>query len=169
LADERHVDQVYKVGDKVLLSTRYLNLKHSETSRKLHRKNPEVPSILKMYCRTYLPDGLECRETAFPIAGHVFSNRIGAEWHSRCRSGTLRLMIWQLDSPPGSALAGHKQVHQKCYGVLSVLRIYVCCRGSADCTAWDVSAWHEVPGGGYTCITYLPAGIYTYVWQARYF
>jgi hypothetical protein len=35
LADKRRVDQVYKVGDKVLLSTRYLNLKHSETSRKL--------------------------------------------------------------------------------------------------------------------------------------
>jgi hypothetical protein len=35
LADKRRVDQVYKVGDKVLLSPRYLNLKHSETSRKL--------------------------------------------------------------------------------------------------------------------------------------
>jgi hypothetical protein len=35
LADKRRVDQVYNVGDKVLLSTRYLNLKHSETSRKL--------------------------------------------------------------------------------------------------------------------------------------
>jgi hypothetical protein len=35
LADKRRVDQVYKVGDKVLLSTKYLNLKHSETSRKL--------------------------------------------------------------------------------------------------------------------------------------
>jgi hypothetical protein len=35
LADKRRVDHVYKVGDKVLLSTRYLNLKHSETSRKL--------------------------------------------------------------------------------------------------------------------------------------
>jgi hypothetical protein len=35
LADKRRVDQVYNVGDKVLLGTRYLNLKHSETSRKL--------------------------------------------------------------------------------------------------------------------------------------
>jgi hypothetical protein len=35
LADKRRVDQVYKVGDKVLLSLKYLNLKHSETSRKL--------------------------------------------------------------------------------------------------------------------------------------
>jgi hypothetical protein len=35
LADKRRVDQVYKVGDKVLLSTKYLNLKHSESSRKL--------------------------------------------------------------------------------------------------------------------------------------
>jgi hypothetical protein len=43
----------------------------------LHRKNPRVAFILRMYCRTYLPDGLECRDTAFPIAGHVFSNRIG--------------------------------------------------------------------------------------------
>jgi hypothetical protein len=38
LADKRRVDQVYKVGDKVLLSTRYLNLKHSKTSRKLFPK-----------------------------------------------------------------------------------------------------------------------------------
>jgi hypothetical protein len=35
LADKRHVDRVYKVGDKVLLSTKYLNLKHREPSRKL--------------------------------------------------------------------------------------------------------------------------------------
>jgi hypothetical protein len=35
LADKRRVDQVYNVGDKVLFSTKYLNLKHSETSRKL--------------------------------------------------------------------------------------------------------------------------------------
>jgi hypothetical protein len=28
LADKRRVDRVYKVGDKVLLSTKYLNLKH---------------------------------------------------------------------------------------------------------------------------------------------
>jgi hypothetical protein len=35
LADKRRVDQVYKVGDKVLLSMKYLNLKHSESSRKL--------------------------------------------------------------------------------------------------------------------------------------
>jgi hypothetical protein len=35
LADKRCVDQVYKVGDKVLLSTKYLKLKHSESSRKL--------------------------------------------------------------------------------------------------------------------------------------
>jgi hypothetical protein len=35
LADKRRVDQVYKVGDKVLLSTKYLDLKDSESSRKL--------------------------------------------------------------------------------------------------------------------------------------
>jgi hypothetical protein len=35
LADKRRVDRVYKVGDKVLLSMKYLNLKHSESSRKL--------------------------------------------------------------------------------------------------------------------------------------
>jgi hypothetical protein len=35
LADKRRIDQVYKVGDKVLLSTKYLNLKHSEKSCKL--------------------------------------------------------------------------------------------------------------------------------------
>src|SRR6476646_11416251 len=35
LADRRRVDNVYKVGDKVQLSTKYLDLKHSETSRKL--------------------------------------------------------------------------------------------------------------------------------------
>jgi hypothetical protein len=29
------IEKVYKVGDKVLLSTKYLNLKHSETNRKL--------------------------------------------------------------------------------------------------------------------------------------
>jgi hypothetical protein len=34
-ADKRRVEKVYKVGDKVLLSTKYLNLKHIETSRKL--------------------------------------------------------------------------------------------------------------------------------------
>jgi hypothetical protein len=34
-ADKRRVEKVYKVGDKVLLSTKYLNLKHSETNRKL--------------------------------------------------------------------------------------------------------------------------------------
>jgi hypothetical protein len=34
-ADQRCVEKVYKVGDKVLLSTKYLNLKHSETNRKL--------------------------------------------------------------------------------------------------------------------------------------
>jgi hypothetical protein len=34
-ADQRRVERIYKVGDKVLLSTKYLNLKHSETSRKL--------------------------------------------------------------------------------------------------------------------------------------
>jgi hypothetical protein len=34
-ADKRRVAQVYKVGDKVLLSTKYLNLKHRETKRKL--------------------------------------------------------------------------------------------------------------------------------------
>jgi hypothetical protein len=35
LADKRRIDQEFKVGDKVLLSTKYLNLKHSKTSRKL--------------------------------------------------------------------------------------------------------------------------------------
>ena len=34
-ADKRRVEVIYKVGDKVLLSTKYLNLKHSETNRKL--------------------------------------------------------------------------------------------------------------------------------------
>jgi hypothetical protein len=34
-ADKRHIEQVYKVGDKVLLSTKYLNLKHSKTNCKL--------------------------------------------------------------------------------------------------------------------------------------
>ena len=34
-ADRRRVEKVYKVGDKVLLSTKYLNMKHGETSRKL--------------------------------------------------------------------------------------------------------------------------------------
>jgi hypothetical protein len=34
-ADQRRVEKVYKVGGKVLLSTKYLNLKHSESSRKL--------------------------------------------------------------------------------------------------------------------------------------
>jgi hypothetical protein len=34
-ADQRRVEKVYKVGDKVLLSTKYLNVKHSEKSRKL--------------------------------------------------------------------------------------------------------------------------------------
>jgi hypothetical protein len=33
--DKRRVEKVWKVGDKVLLSTKYLNLKHSKTSRKL--------------------------------------------------------------------------------------------------------------------------------------
>jgi hypothetical protein len=37
-ADQHHVEKVYKVGDKVLLSTKYLNLKHSKTSRKLLSK-----------------------------------------------------------------------------------------------------------------------------------
>jgi hypothetical protein len=35
LADKRRIDQEYKVGNKVLLSTKYLNLKHSKKSRKL--------------------------------------------------------------------------------------------------------------------------------------
>jgi hypothetical protein len=35
LADKRRIDQEFKVGDKVLLSTKYLNLKHSKKSRKL--------------------------------------------------------------------------------------------------------------------------------------
>jgi hypothetical protein len=35
LADKRRIDQEFKVADKVLLSTKYLNLKHSEKSRKL--------------------------------------------------------------------------------------------------------------------------------------
>jgi hypothetical protein len=34
-ADKRRVEQVYKVGNKVLFSTKYLNPKHSETNRKL--------------------------------------------------------------------------------------------------------------------------------------
>jgi hypothetical protein len=34
-ADQRRVEKVYKVGDEVLLSTKYLNPKHSETNRKL--------------------------------------------------------------------------------------------------------------------------------------
>jgi hypothetical protein len=34
-ADQRRVERTYKVGDKVLLSTKYLNPKHSETNRKL--------------------------------------------------------------------------------------------------------------------------------------
>jgi hypothetical protein len=34
-ADKRRVEQVYKVGDKVLLSMKYLNLKHSKTNCKL--------------------------------------------------------------------------------------------------------------------------------------
>jgi hypothetical protein len=72
-----------------------------------------VPSIVGMYCRTYLGDGLSCRDTAFPIAGHVFCNRIGTDWRSGCRSGTLRLMIRQLDPPPGNVLAGHQQDHKK--------------------------------------------------------
>jgi hypothetical protein len=38
LADKRRVDQDYKIGDKVLLSMKYLNLKHSESSRKLLSK-----------------------------------------------------------------------------------------------------------------------------------
>jgi hypothetical protein len=38
LADKRHIDQEFKVGDMVLLSTKYLNLKHSEKSRKLPLK-----------------------------------------------------------------------------------------------------------------------------------
>jgi hypothetical protein len=35
LADKRRIDQEFKVGDKVLLSMKYLNLKHSKKSRKL--------------------------------------------------------------------------------------------------------------------------------------
>jgi hypothetical protein len=35
LADKRRIDQEFKVRDKVLLSTKYLNLRHSEKSRKL--------------------------------------------------------------------------------------------------------------------------------------
>jgi hypothetical protein len=35
LADKRCIDQEFKVGDKVLLSTKYINLKHSKKSRKL--------------------------------------------------------------------------------------------------------------------------------------
>jgi hypothetical protein len=34
-AVEKRIEQVYKVGDKVLLSTKYLNEKHSKKSRKL--------------------------------------------------------------------------------------------------------------------------------------
>jgi hypothetical protein len=52
LADKRRVDRVYKVGDKVLLSTKYLNLKHREPSRKLlpnglvHLKSCSVTIVL---------------------------------------------------------------------------------------------------------------------------
>jgi hypothetical protein len=35
LAEKRRVDRVYKVKDKVLLSTKYLNLKQIQSSRKL--------------------------------------------------------------------------------------------------------------------------------------
>jgi hypothetical protein len=35
LAEMCRIDQEFKVGDKVLLSTKYLNLKHSKKSRKL--------------------------------------------------------------------------------------------------------------------------------------
>jgi hypothetical protein len=35
VAHGSRVEKVYKVGDKVLLSTKYLILKHSETNRKL--------------------------------------------------------------------------------------------------------------------------------------
>jgi hypothetical protein len=35
LAEKRCINQEFKVGDKVLSSTRYLNLKHSEKPRKL--------------------------------------------------------------------------------------------------------------------------------------
>jgi hypothetical protein len=38
LADKRRVDRVNEVGDTVLLSTKYLNLKHSKSSRKLLSK-----------------------------------------------------------------------------------------------------------------------------------
>jgi hypothetical protein len=34
-ANKHRLEQVYKVGDNVLLSTKYLNLKHSKTNRKL--------------------------------------------------------------------------------------------------------------------------------------
>jgi hypothetical protein len=34
-ADTNRVEKTLKVGDKVLLNTKYLNLKHSEKSRKL--------------------------------------------------------------------------------------------------------------------------------------
>jgi hypothetical protein len=34
-ADKNRVEKTLKVGDKVLLSTKYLNLKHSKRSRKL--------------------------------------------------------------------------------------------------------------------------------------
>jgi hypothetical protein len=37
-ADHYCVEKTYKVGDKVLLSTKYLNLKHSKSSRKLFPK-----------------------------------------------------------------------------------------------------------------------------------
>jgi hypothetical protein len=35
LADKNRVEKTLKVGNKVLLSTKYLNLKHSKKSRKL--------------------------------------------------------------------------------------------------------------------------------------
>jgi hypothetical protein len=34
-ADKHRIEKSYKVGERVLLSTKYLNIKHGETNRKL--------------------------------------------------------------------------------------------------------------------------------------
>jgi hypothetical protein len=113
-----------------------------------NRKNPGVPSILWMYCRTYLLNALLRRDTAFPNAVHVFCNRIGAKWHSRCRSGTLRLMIRQLDPPPDSALAGHKRVHQNVIECCPYLGYTHVAAAVPVVLHGTFPAYHEVPGSG---------------------
>jgi hypothetical protein len=86
--------------------------------------------------------------TAFPSAGHVFCNRIGAKWHSRCRSGSSRLMIRQLDPPPGSALAGHKRVHQNVIECRLYLGYTYVAAAVPVVLHGTFSAYHEVPGSG---------------------